>query len=217
MSLTPLGWRTLSVVAVAAVMVILALGCQQQQQQQPPQPEGQQAASPTAQMPQGMLDALHGKKPEGETGISAPPGMPPAGMPPQGAGAQAGPAMPMGMPKVAREVVVPEAVKNAWKSVTLEVAEAGGAKKDYDVAIHGKLDIPGSGLSVQVVEFLPDFKMTPQGITSATNEPKNPAAKVIVVEGGKQIYKGWLFKLYPEAHPFQHPKYQLSLKGWKAA
>jgi hypothetical protein len=31
------------------------------------------------------------------------------------------------------------------------------------------------------------------------------------MEGGKEIFKGWLFVRFPEAHPFEHPKYALRL------
>jgi hypothetical protein len=221
MNSSSLGWRPLIIVVAVLAIFVLAAGCQQKQE--PAKPEGNQPAGPTAQMPQNMLDALHGKQPEGGAQMTPPPGgMPPAGMAPagmaQGGMAQGGaPGMPAGMPKVARQVVVSEAVKKGWKGVVVQVTEKGGASKDYQVAIHGKLDIPGSSLTVQVEEFLPDFKMTPQGITSVSNEPKNPAVKVVVVEGGKPVFKGWLFKMFPDAHPFQHPKYHLSLKNGVAA
>jgi len=217
----PLRWRPLALLTVAVVLVALAAGCQKKEQA-PPQPQGAKpAAGPTAQMPQSMLDALHGKQPEGPAPgapMMPPGGMPPQGMPPQGMAQGMPPGGGgMGMPKVARQVIVPEAVKRSWKGIVVQVAEAGKGTKDYQVPIHGQLAIPGSGLTLTVEDFLPDFKMTPQGITSLSNEPKNPAAKVVVVEGGKPIFKGWLFKLFPEAHPFQHPKYHLVLKSGVAA
>jgi len=238
-----LGWRPLLIAAGAvAVLTLIVGGCQQKQQ--PPQPQqGEKpavAGSPMAQMPQNMLDALHGKRPEGAPAQAAMPqgmmpsqgmppqgmppqgmpgGMPPQGMPPQGMAGGMPPqgGMPGGMPKVVRKVSVPDSVKKGWKAVVVQVAESGGAAKDYQVPVGGKITIPGSALTVQVESFLPDFKMTPQGITSMSNDPKNPAAQVVVLDGGKPVFKGWLFKLYPDAHPFQHPKYHLTLKNGVAA
>jgi hypothetical protein len=54
-------------------------------------------------------------------------------------------------------------------------------------------------------------------LTSQSNEPKNPAAQIRVSEGGKEIFKGWLFALYPTTHAFQHPRYGFTLKGYVPA
>ncbi len=215
------GRRLLAVVMVTAVLLLLAAGCQQKQQNAP-QAEGSKPAAATAQLPQPMLDALHGKAPGGQTAPpQGMPGMPPQGMPmamPQGGGmSPGGMKMPGGMPRVPSTIIVSDEIKRSWKAVVVQVSEAGGATKDYRVPINGQLAIPGSGLTLKVEGFLPDFKMTAAGITSLSNTPKNPAARVMVVEGGKTIFKGWLFKLFPEAHPFQHPKYRVILKDAVAA
>jgi len=206
------GWRSLALLTAALAGFRLASGCQQGKAPQQ-QKESKSARDATAEIPQPMLDALHGKRPE-----DAPaPAMPPAS-PSMAPGAQAAPGrMPVGMPRVPSKVTVPDEVKKAWKAVIVEVAEVGGAPKDYQVAVPGAITIPGSGLRLKVESFLPDFKMTPGGITSLSKEPNNPAARVEVVEGGKTVFKGWLFKLYPEAHPFQHPKYRVVLKDWVAS
>jgi hypothetical protein len=40
-----------------------------------------------------------------------------------------------------------------------------------------------------------------------------PAAQVIVQEPGKPDWKGWLFSLQPDMHPYQHEKIALKLAG----
>jgi hypothetical protein len=206
------GWRPLALLTAALAVFLLASGCQQGKAPQQ-QKEGKSARDATAEIPQPMLDALHGKRPEDVPAPAMPPA--PPSMAPE---AQAAPGrMPVGMPRVPAKVTVPDEVKKAWKAVIVEVAEAGGATKDYKVTVPGEITIPGSGLRLKVESFLPDFKMTPGGITSLSNEPNNPAARVEVVEDGKTVFKGWLFKLYPEAHPFQHPKYRVVLKDWVAS
>jgi hypothetical protein len=220
MKLPLLGWRSLAFIAVVFAALLLATACQQNKQQ-PPQAQGEKAAAePTAQLPQNMLDALHGKRADGSPAPAegTPPGMPPQGMMAKGAPAGMAGGMPGGMkPHVPAAVIVPEAVKKGWKAVVLQVIEKGGATKDYKIPINGEMAIPGSSLTVKVESFLPDFKMTQQGITSLSNQPKNPAAKVRVVEGGKPVFNGWLFKMFPEAHPFEHPKYRMILKDYVAA
>jgi len=128
---------------------------------------------------------------------------------PQASGPGTGVMMPPGETKV----VVPEAVKGKWDAVKL-VIEDKTAKKTSEVIV--KLDseytIPNSNLKVKVGEFLPDFKMDGLTITSSSNEPNNPAVRVVVYEGGKEIFKGWLYSKFPTIHPFQHDKYGITLK-----
>jgi len=79
------------------------------------------------------------------------------------------------------------------------------------VAIGTQFAIPNTGLSIKVDNFLPHFTMDGTTHTSASNEPKNPAAQVRIYEGDKEIFKGWLFSLYPTTHALQHPKYGFTL------
>lgn len=109
-------------------------------------------------------------------------------------------------------VVVPDSVKGKWKAVKIAVIDKETNKEAvYTVAIGSGFDIPNSALSVKVENFLPHFMMEGTSLTSQTNEPKNPAAQIRIMEGGKEIFKGWLFSLYPTTHAFQHPKYGFTL------
>ena len=109
-------------------------------------------------------------------------------------------------------VVVPESVKGKWKAVKIAVTDKETNKESvYTVAIGSAFPIPNSDLSLNVEKFLPHFMMEGTTLTSQSNEPKNPAAQIRIVEGGKEIFKGWLFSLYPTTHAFQHPKYGFTL------
>lgn len=124
-------------------------------------------------------------------------------MGPQGAGA----------PKAEKAVVVPDEVKGKWSKVILVVQDKTTKKSsEHAVKLGSEFDIPGSGLKVMVGEFLPEFIMSESKITSASNEPKNPAVNVEVFESNKSVFKGWLYSKYPTVHPFEHSKYSLSLK-----
>jgi hypothetical protein len=79
------------------------------------------------------------------------------------------------------------------------------------VDIGSTFTIPHSNISIKVENFLPHFMMEGTTLTSQSNEPKNPAAQVRIMEGGVEIFKGWLFTLYPTTHAFQHPKYGFTL------
>ena len=109
-------------------------------------------------------------------------------------------------------VVVPPSVKGKWKAVKIAVTDKETNKENiYTVAIGAGFTIPNTKLSVTVDNFLPHFTMDGTTLTSQSNEPKNPAAQIRIVEGGTEIFKGWLFSLYPTTHAFQHPKYGFTL------
>ena len=117
------------------------------------------------------------------------------------------------MPKGELQIVVPANVKGKWSAVKIVVEDKATRKaQEYTVKLNSDFQIPNSNLKVAVGEFLPDFRMDVGTITSASNDPNNPAVNIKVFEGGKEIFKGWLYAKFPAIHPFEHPKVGLALK-----
>jgi len=131
-------------------------------------------------------------------------GMPPHGVPQQ--------------QKMERKVVVPAEVKNAWSAVKIVVHDKTTNKQqDFTVEIGKELSVPDSNLKIKVVHFLPDFKMTDQTITSVSNDSNNPSAGVIIYDNNQQVFPpsgelGWLYSNLPAVHPFQHERFEVTLK-----
>ena len=122
---------------------------------------------------------------------------------------------PVKMPSV---VVVPESVKGKWKAVKISVTDKNSNRlKVYTIAVGSQFKLPDSNLTLTVENFLPHFVMEGTTLTSQSNEVLNPAAQLRVSEGGREIYKGWLFTLYPTTHAFQHPRYSFTLAGYLPA
>jgi hypothetical protein len=110
------------------------------------------------------------------------------------------------------KVVVPPEVQGQWKAVRIAVFNKESRKETvYTVDIGSSFRIKSTSLTLKVLYFLPAFIMDGTVMTSVSNELKNPAALVEVRDHDKQIFKGWLFSLYPGAHPFQHPNYSYTL------
>jgi hypothetical protein len=123
--------------------------------------------------------------------------------------------LPSDIPLIASNapIVIPDAVKGKWKAVKLAVHDKKDqASKEYQVGIHSDFIIPDSGLTVKVGEFLPDLKIQDATFTSETNEPRNPAIHVIILDENKEVFNGWLFSLFPTIHPFRHDRYGIILK-----
>jgi hypothetical protein len=134
---------------------------------------------------------------------------------------QPAPQVPMQRPMTMGEtkVIVPDSVKGKWSAVKLVVEDkAKKESKEYTINLNSDFKVPDSNLKIHVGDFLPDFKMSGLTLTSASNEPKNPAVALRVFEGNKQIFPvqgkkwGWLFSKMPSIHPLNHPKYMIILK-----
>jgi len=108
---------------------------------------------------------------------------------------------------------VPPEVVRTYQGVRLHWKESGGGEGVLDVPLDEKAKIPGSNLEVSSDVYLPAFSMTTDAITSTGAAEENPAARIAVTENGKELFSGWIFKRFPDVHPFQHPKYSLRLEG----
>jgi hypothetical protein len=113
-------------------------------------------------------------------------------------------------------VIVPAAVEETWKSVTIEVVDKqkeNTTRQTVDIA--GTLALADSGIELRVLHFLPDFAMDSFGMTSKSNEPENPAVKFSLTEKGEEIYCGWLFANFPDVHTLQHDRFAFKLVDWQ--
>jgi len=120
--------------------------------------------------------------------------------------------------KTASVVVVPASVMGKWKAVKIQVADKNVKRQRvFTIPIGSEFKLPDSNLTLTVENFLPHFVMDGTTLTSASNELRNPAAQLSVKEGGREIFRGWLFTLYPTTHSFQHPQYGFTLVDYVPA
>jgi hypothetical protein len=122
---------------------------------------------------------------------------------------------PSQKPNKPSTVVVPDSVKGKWKAVKIALTDKSVSKESvYTVNIGSRFSFPETNMAVEVDSFLPNFTMNGTVMTSQSNDPKNPAARVRIFEENKEIFNGWLFSLYPTIHAVQHPKYGFTLVGY---
>ncbi|MFQ5598736.1 MAG: DUF2155 domain-containing protein [Nitrospiria bacterium] len=115
-------------------------------------------------------------------------------------------------------VVIPEGVKGKWKSVTLMLEDKISHEiTEHTVDLGQEWSIPDSNLKVKVGTFLPDLIIQGKVFTSVSNELKNPAIHVRIVENGAELFEGWLFSLFPTMHSFQHERFSITLKDVSAS
>jgi len=86
-----------------------------------------------------------------------------------------------------------------------------------EIEIGKTMKVNGTDLVIEVETFLPHFIMDGTTLTSSTNSPKNPAVQIHVTENGLEVFKGWLFTLYPNTHASKHAKYGFGLVDFTPA
>ncbi len=112
-----------------------------------------------------------------------------------------------------RKIVISPEVKKSWGDVKFVLEDKNTNKQSlYTARLGSEMSIPGTELKIVFGDFLPDFKMEKDIITSKTNEPNNPAVRVEISEKGRTIFSGWLYAKYPEIHAFEHHRYSIVLK-----
>lgn len=109
-------------------------------------------------------------------------------------------------------VIVPDEVRERWTAVKIAVQDKENNQQEvYTVNIGSGFMVDDSSLNLKVEVFLPYFQMDGMTLTSISNDPRNPAAKISISENGQEVFNGWLFSKYPNTHAFQHPRYSFSL------
>jgi len=126
--------------------------------------------------------------------------------------APAQPAVNTPQPKKPAEVVIPKDVEGKWSAIKIQVKDRrDGSTKDYTVKMGEVFQIPKSDLKIEPMAFLPTFVMDGAEITSASNEPNNPAAQIKIIDKSGQESTGWLFQKFPDTHKYPHEYLDITL------
>jgi len=113
-----------------------------------------------------------------------------------------------------RMVTIPDDVKQKYKSLIIAVTDKKANKDiETEVLIGQKAQVSGTALAIEVEYYLPDFTMDGNIMTSKSADENNPAAKVKIYRDGNEVFDGWLFKNFPDMHPYVDEDYAVSLKG----
>ncbi|WP_305046825.1 DUF2155 domain-containing protein [Geoalkalibacter sp.] len=109
-------------------------------------------------------------------------------------------------------VVIPPEVKGQWQAVRILVVDRETDQKTLHTVDIGEEFCPeGTSLGVRVLAFLPDFIMHGLTMTSSSNQLNNPGVQIRIRDADEELFVGWLFSLYPEAHAYYHPRYGFAL------
>jgi len=106
---------------------------------------------------------------------------------------------------------IPADVKAKWKTVELSVAGKDITVRKLQIAVGGETGIDKSGLTVRVVAYVPAFQSDAGAVTSASNNPDNPAVLIQVADKGQVLSEGWVFQKLPDFNTYSSDKLQVQL------
>ena len=114
---------------------------------------------------------------------------------------------------VLREIIVPKSVEGKWKAVKILVRDKSDEERNtmQTVELGSTFQLGDSGITVNAVEFFPNFVLNQASYTSMDNTLGNPAIHLVITENGKELYNSWTFAKYPGLYAFEHPRYGLQL------
>jgi len=190
-----------------AALIVLGLGSAAYSAE--PAPDHAEGAAPAPANPhEGIPMAPSMALPEGHPGVPTPHPMTPG----EEAEAAHG---EINIPASTKRgtTVVPDEVKGKWKAATFIVVDReSSTATEVTVPLGKRWTFPDKTLWVEVIEFLPDLRIDNKIYTSASNEPNNPAAHVVIHQGEEEVFDGWLFSQFPQVHSFTHPRFGITLK-----
>lgn len=102
-------------------------------------------------------------------------------------------------------------VKAKWKAVELSIAASSGQERKVQVPVGGTIPVEHSGLTIQVVAFVPAYQSDAKTITSAGNAPDNPAVLIQLLNQREVISQGWVFQKLPDFNTFNSDKVKIRL------
>jgi hypothetical protein len=113
--------------------------------------------------------------------------------------------------KTQKTVSLSDEVKAKWKEVKLELVDnASGAKETVTIKVGGDVKLK-EGVKLKVDALVPDYAIAENTIESRSNEARNPAVLLELVEGDKTVAKGWVFRDFPEFNSYNDGKFTVKL------
>jgi len=107
---------------------------------------------------------------------------------------------------------IPAEVKAKWKTAELSLAGPNLPLRTVKVAIGGETNV-GKALVLRVLAYVPAFQSDSGIVTSASNNPDNPAVLVQLLEGKQPVAEGWVFQKLPDFNTFSTDRLKVQLLG----
>lgn len=113
--------------------------------------------------------------------------------------------------KTQKTVSLSDEVKAKWKEVRLELTDTSSNASDtVTVKVGGDVKLK-EGVKLKAVALVPDYAIADNTIESRSNEARNPAVLLEIVEGDKVTARGWVFRDFPEFNSYNDSRFAVKL------
>lgn len=113
--------------------------------------------------------------------------------------------------KTQKVVSLSDDVKSKWKEAKLEITDAGSnGKQVVSIKVGGDVKLK-EGVRLKVEALVPDYAIADNQIESRSNEARNPAVLVELIENDKSVAKGWVFRDFPEFNSYTDARFPIKL------
>lgn len=109
------------------------------------------------------------------------------------------------------KVITPPEVAAKWKSVVLSIRAPGQAEQRLRVAVGGHQSLASSDVTLNVIAYLPSFKVNGDIVTSSSTDADNPAVLLQLKNPRGKLAEGWVFQKLPEFDTFHSDKVAVTL------
>ncbi len=114
--------------------------------------------------------------------------------------------------KTQKEVVLSDDVKAKWNEVKMEITDTSSKAAEMLTAkVGATVPLKKDGFKLKVEAFVPDYAIVEDHIESRSNEPKNPAVLVDLMDGDKTVARGWVFREFPEFNSYNNDAIHIAL------
>jgi len=106
----------------------------------------------------------------------------------------------------------------AVDSATLKIIPVGGTTNiTVTVPFRKRVQIKDTPYSIEITDFVADFRVENNKVFSASAQPRNPAVEVSVFKDDSLLYKEWSFLYFPDLHKLKNAKLKVSLLSFNVA
>jgi len=114
--------------------------------------------------------------------------------------------------KTQKEVSIAPEVKKKWTMAKLDITDASTKQtKTVTVTVNKAVQLNDAGLKIRLDVIVPDYAIAENRIETRSNEAKNPAALIEIIEGEKVVARGWVFRDFPEFNSYTDARFPVVL------
>lgn len=114
--------------------------------------------------------------------------------------------------KTQKEVSISDEVKKKWTMAKVDITDASTKQTMTVTLTVGKaVKLNDAGLKIKLEVIVPDYAIAESKIETRSNEAKNPAALIEIIEGDKVTSRGWVFRDFPEFNSYTDTRFPVVL------